>query len=357
MAKNKKITESQMLARLQPGTVVLAPLLVRKCEVLGNGGGRSADAYLELALPGKAEHYRFVLETKTRSTPQGVQLAVAQARAAVRQGEHPMIQVPYLSPEWLEKLERQGVSGVDLCGNGVIVVPDRLWIQRSGQPNRYRESRALIDPYRGRSAMVGRALMQRPSWSGLNALAEWTKEQGARLSLSQVSKAVRAMEEDLVVSRAKGSIVVSDPQRLLDQLGRGWGRPSIGARQFLTLPGGRESLADLSAIPSLKWTVTGQSAGSRYVVHVQGGPQQIAVTDVASARIRLGGVIEPVPSFADVELLETHEPGFYFGCETDEKGIRWASRLQTWLELQNGDARQQEAAQELRRQILKGVSA
>ncbi len=44
--------------------------------------------------------------------------------------------------------------------------------------------------------------------------------------------------------------------------------------------------------------------------------------------------------------------GFYFGNEIDGKGDRWASRLQAWLELQSGDARQQDVAKDIRSQIL-----
>ena len=63
-----------------------------------------------------------------------------------------------------------------------------------------------------------------------------------------------------------------------------------------------------------------------------------------------------MPSFADLELFETDEPGFFFETTTDENGMRWASRLQTWLELQAGDARQQEAARDVRRQIVRGFT-
>jgi hypothetical protein len=48
-----------------------------------------------------------------------------------------------------------------------------------------------------------------------------------------------------------------------------------------------------------------------------------------------------------VELLETDESGFYFENDIDEKGLRWASLLQTWVELKNGDARQQDAARSI----------
>ena len=65
---------------------------------------------------------------------------------------------------------------------------------------------------------------------------------------------------------------------------------------------------------------------------------------------------ESIPSFADLELLETDEPGFFFETSTDENGVRWASRLQTWLELQAGDARQQAAARDMQRQILRGLT-
>jgi len=40
-----------------------------------------------------------------------------------------------------------------------------------------------------------------------------------------------------------------------------------------------------------------------------------------------GGTPEPVPNFADVQLIETGEAWFYFDNERDENGIRWASPL------------------------------
>jgi len=66
----------------------------------------------------------------------------------------------------------------------------------------------------------------------------------------------------------------------------------------------------------------------------------------------LEGAPERVASFAEIELLETDEPGFFIASEIDEKRIRWASRFQTWLELQSGDARQQDAARDLRMQLI-----
>jgi len=340
-----------MLARLEVGAVLLQPLVVRACEILS--GKEKADARVELEWPGEPERFPFVVEMKARATPQTIQLAMAQAKSATKAGEWPMIQVPYLSPERLEELEREGVSGVDLCGNGVVFVPGRLCVVRSGAENRYRDSRPLNNPYRGRSAMVGRILLQRPKWESLSELAAAIQEGGAALSLPQVSKAVQAMQEDLIVGKSTGVITLNEPLRLLDKLGSEWRKPMVRARQALRLPAGMDWAGVLSSNPLLKWAVMGESSVTRYAMFSQGGPRRIAVSSLPLALTLLGGRPESVPNFADVELVETDEAGFYFGNEKDEQGIRWASRLQTWLELQSGDARQQDAAKDLREQILK----
>lgn len=363
-----------MLSRFQVGEVLLAPLVIRSCVILG-GPKDKGDARLEVSVPDRAEVFPFVVETKARGTPQNIQLAVAQARAATQAGEWPMIQVPYLSPERILELEKEGVSGVDLCGNGVVMVPGLLWVVRVGSPNRFRDSRPLSNPYRGRSALVARMLLKRPHWETLSELAASITSAGGELSLPQVSKAVQAMTEDLIVSKESGAIRLRDPLRLLDKLGGEWktslqfrhitdsagGRSTkvqmspYHSRQSLRLPKGTDWVQALSSAPELLWAVSGESSVNRYAMLAQGGPLRIVVSDMGLALARLGGTHEPVPSFADIELLATKDAGAFFDQETDANGVRWASPLQTWLELQAGDARQQEAAKEIREQILKEV--
>lgn len=350
MNENKQIREALMLSRLQEGAVLLPPLMVKSCRVLDAADG--ADARVELTVPGGLEGFRFVVELKARATPQSIQLAAAQAKSAAKSGEWPMIQVPFLSDERLGELEQEGVSGVDLCGNGVVIVPGRLYVMRSGAPNRYRDSRPLSNPYRGRSAMVARMLLQCPEWNSLSELAEAVKTTGAKLSLPQVSKAVQALCEDLIASKRAGVITLKEPMRLLDRLASEWRGLPVRGRQALRLPAGLDWARALTASPSLTWAVTGESSATRYAMFSQGGARRVAVSDLPTAITLLGGQPESVPNFADVELLETEEPGLYFGNAVDEGGLRWASRLQTWLELQSGDARQQVAAKDLRSRIL-----
>lgn len=350
MAEDRKTFEVEMLARFEPGSTLLRPLEI--ASVFLEPFADKADARLEVRLPGESDVYRFVVEAKSRATPQIIQTAMTQAKTYVRPGEWPLIQVPFLSPERLEELERAGVSGVDLCGNGIVIVPGRIYVFRTGAENQYPDSRPLNNPYRGRSGMVSRMLLQQPEWTSLSALAEAINQRGTSLSLPQVSKAVQAMAEDLILTKEDGRVKLSDSLRLLDRLAREWRKPVARSRVTLRLPARKFEGAKLSGNPTLKWALTGESSVTRYVTFAQGGPLRVAVSSLPLAQRLLGGVAEPVPNFADVELIESDEPGYYFNNETDDAGMRWASPLQTWLELQAGDARQQDAAADVRRRIL-----
>ena len=245
----KKITEAQMLARLQSGAILLPPLVVRNRLEL-RAPRDYVDARIELGLPGETEGVWFVVEAKSRSTPQTIRAAIAAAKAAARQSEQlPMIQVPYLSPERLAELEHEVVSGVDLCGNGIVIVPGRLYVVRSGQPNTYRDSRPLSNPYRGRSALVARMLLNKRRWDSLNKLTMAIHKAGESLSIGQASKAVQAMDEDLILSKDAGTISLREPLRLLDKLGREWRKPRIRARKALRVPPGVRHETDCVARP------------------------------------------------------------------------------------------------------------
>jgi hypothetical protein len=346
----RKTSESEMLSRLEVGTPLLPPLVVTDRKYLEKEG--CGDARIQARLPEGTESFHFVVEAKSQSTPMAVRNALAEVRACAAPDDLPMIMVPYLSPERLADLEREKVSGVDLCGNGVVIVLGRLYVLRTGQPNCYPDSRPLSNPYRGRSAMVARMLLSHPRWGSLGALQGAVREAGAELSLSQTSKAVGAMQEDLLLSKSAGTIVLQEPLRLLDQLGAAWKNLPLRGGLPLRLPPETDWAGALSAEPRLKWAVTGESSVARYTVFSQGGPRRIAVSDLPLAQALLGGTPESVPNFADVELVETEEAGFFFGNEVDEKGIRWASRLQAWLELQAGDGRQRDAAKDIRSQII-----
>jgi hypothetical protein len=67
---------------------------------------------------------------------------------------------------------------------------------------------------------------------------------------------------------------------------------------------------------------------------------------------RDGLAARPTRAFPNLELIEVSEEAPYFDAR-EQAGVFWASPIQTYLELQRGDARERDAAQELRARILR----
>ena len=88
-------------------------------------------------------------------------------RRAAESGRLPMVIVPFLVEQRIERLEEQGVSGLDLCGNGLIVIPGRLLLRRTRQPNRYPESSPSRFAYRGAISLVPRAFLRGAEYSSV----------------------------------------------------------------------------------------------------------------------------------------------------------------------------------------------
>ena len=210
-----------------------------------------------------------------------VQAAIAQIKHAVSKNPgYPMILVPYLSPERLEELEREQVSGLDMCGNGIVVLHDRkVLILRSGKPNTIPQPRPLNNPYAGRSALVARMLLEKPTWNYLKDLVEAIHRAGGIVSVPQASKALSALEDDLIVWK-QGIIALKQPELLLEKLDRAFERPAIRNRVYLRLRSKPDFGNRLKVEARLLWTVTGESSVIRYVGFVQSGPTKVAVSNL-----------------------------------------------------------------------------
>lgn len=338
--------------------------LQRESVLTQQEGLAGADAMLTASLRGESlERFLFLVEVKSKSTPQVVQSAIQQIKICTKKKNdpemHPMIVVPYLSEERLRDLEDAQVNGIDLCGNGFVHISGRLCIYRTGNENRYPESRPVSNPFQGKTAMVARAFIselsfysEKTKFDTLSALQQTIIDGGADISLSQVSKAVTALEEELLIGSKGRAIYILDPDRIIERLAISW-RPQIKRRIFLRHPEKINALKKLNRHSSLKWAITGESSVSRYNTFGQGGPIKVAVSRIDHEVMQLlEGTQEPIHNFAELEIMETDEPGYYFENQIDTDEIRWASRLQTWIELHNGDARQQDAARDVLNQII-----
>jgi len=297
----------------------------------------------------------FVCEAKSRSAPRPLEEATAQAaHYAALSGLPPLVVVPFLGPESLARLECAGVSGIDLCGNAIILAPDfHIW--RSGNSPQPGGSRPIREVFRGKSSLIARCLLLRPRFPSLLAVRAYALERmpSSRLSIGTVSKVVSVLEDELLVARGPDGLRVADGPALLRRLlDRYDPRPTASVEGRTDLPAA-EVWSRLGThaqrSPSFLYTATGLGSAARYGVLSASDSLQLHVSDLGAAQ----GLVElrETRLFPNVELIEDGTQVPYFDRRTDSGGV-WASPVQTWLELMLTGPREREAAAELERRLL-----
>lgn len=339
--------ESGLLRRLV--AACLPPLRVEPRQPqAGAAPGTRPDAVVAVLWDG--QECLFACEAKGRSTPRTIEAAIAQAcRSGGLLGLRPLIVVPYLSEENLLWLEREGVSGLDLCGNGIVLAADfRVW--RSGRPNLFRDSAPIRNVFRGVSSLIVRSLVLERSFASLTSLRDFAvgRIPSGRLSLGTVSKVVKALEEERLLERGGEGLRLTDRSGTLRRLLQG-SRPVRMARLEgrVELPPEEAwrrlwGLAEES--PGYLCTVTGMGSAEKY--GVLSSPRQLSlyVSDLDRTRDLLG--VSETRVFPNAELVEDSSETAHFDRRV-EGGIAWASPVQTWLELMRAGPREREAAEAL----------
>ncbi len=165
MKRIRKIpTEREMIEQLQMGRVSLPPLSFRLLKGRPQAEGNLRFDALVEASWGEIIA-KFAVECKSLSTPKAFQDGLNLLKtSSLPKGCRPLLFVPFLSERQLQELEREKISGIDLCGNGVVVVPEMFAIFRSGEKNRFTSSAPIKNIYRKNSSMVGRVFLLRSGY-------------------------------------------------------------------------------------------------------------------------------------------------------------------------------------------------
>lgn len=339
----KNITEDRLLEFLRDGTLKLAPLTISQIATAGEIGDIEADALLTLAWRGR--EYEFVVECKSRSTPRVVEEATGRAqRCAEVTGRQPLILVPYLSNARLSELESAGVSGIDACGNVLLLVPGKLLILRGGKKNKFPESGPIKNAYRGDASLVARALVRRGEFPTVTKIRDYIRDQGGHIAMSTVSKALQRLEDDLIIGREKRQIRLLQDDKLLEKLVANYVPPTISRKFVGKVLKPIEDLVQIAKQDNLLFIATGRASVGNYAVQARGDRFAYYCSDIAVFYNRSPSVIEETDLFPNMELYETQSQLVYFDPGRIEDGFPCASALQTYLELMAGDKRDRETA-------------
>ena len=364
MEKIRKIpTEKEMIEQLRIGRIFLPPLSFRFLESEPKvDENRRLDALVEASWRGNVA--KFAVECKALWTPKAFGDGLNLLRSlSLPKGYRPMLFLPFLSENQLQELEREGISGIDLCGNGVVIVPGMFAVFRSGGKNRFPSSAPIKNIYRKNSSMVGRVFVLRPVFNAVQDVCSeinqrnmlvnrWDKKP---MSLSTVSKALKTLEQDLIVER-RGEIRLLQPDKLLEKLSESYATPNITERLRLKVPDGSEKiqelLLELSQTLDLPIVATGTSSVGRYAVMQRGDVLSVYSPRLEKLLERLPG--NQTDRFPNLELIETEDETVYFDAR-QEGGFWWASPVQVYLELMAGDKRDRETAEQVKSFLLKDI--
>ncbi|GAC1334016.1 MAG: hypothetical protein NVSMB14_01010 [Isosphaeraceae bacterium] len=350
-------TEKEFIARLRRGETAFPPLNLtwEEEEKKIDGVGRRIDGVIRMEWQKKT--FRFVAECKRLSNPKALDAAVEQTRELV-QGTNllPLLVVTYLDEEAIDALEARAVSGIDLCGNGVVIVPGRWYVRRTGNPNLFRAEGAIKNVYRKNSSVVARLFLARPEFVSVQDALEELARRGGRVTLSTVSKVCKRLEEDLIVERKRDKrtkLRLIQPEKLLDRLAANYAPPGVtkrltGKLNGIEPPEFRRQLRNWAQKAGEQVARTGASSVGAYAVMARNDMEAYYCTDASGAVRSLGERFQPTDRFATVTLLETRDEEVYF----DRREDLTASAVETFLELSSGDKRDRETADQVRKVIL-----
>lgn len=329
----------------------------------GRGG---MDFHVGLAW--KGERFEFAAEAKSGNTPRILEEALRQAQREAREtGLLPMVIVPFLGEKRLERLLEEGVSGLDLCGNGIVIVPGRMLLRRSGEPNRYPESRPARFAYRGATSLVPRVFLRRTEYGSVGQIKEEIEAAGASVALSTVSKALARMAEDLIIDRSAKRISLLQPDKLIDQLAESFVAPRAERIERAKVSAPMAELFRLAGDPvptgeravrvgGTRLVVSGLSSQYRYAAGLRADAPTLFCNDLSEFRRRAAGVWRPTDRFADMTVIETPDQTPFFDAQRDKDGVIYASPVQSYLELVSGnEKRDREMAVSVRDRILRDI--
>ena len=354
------MTEKEMMEQLQRGDISLPPLSFRFLQGAWSKKDMQLDAFVEASW-GKNK-VKFAVECKALSTPKAFRAGLNMLKTSpLPKGYNSLLLMPFLSEKQLLELEQEGISGMDLCGNGLIVVPNVLAVFRSGEKNRFTSSAPIKNIYRKNSSMVGRAFLFCSSyktvqdiWNEINRknllVNRWDKN---AMSFSTVSKALKTLEEDLIISR-EDNISLLQADKLLEKLSENYDPGNIKTKIRLRVPEEnlQDYLAEKAKESGVPLVANGKSSVGQYAVMQRGDILSVYCPRTDELIKRISG--DQYDRFPNLEILETEDETVYFDARND-RSFWWASPVQVYLELMAGDKRDRETAEQVKSYIINNI--
>jgi len=268
-----------------------------------------------------------------------------------------LILAPYIAPRQADSLRDAGVSWIDLSGNMAVRVGAGVYIERTGRPNQFPDTAPIKKVFQGTASLVARALLLQPGgFSSLSDIVAFIQARNGRIAVSTVSKVLRSLEEQLLVSKSGPRIASTDAAALLERLAEGYAangsRRQLRACRF-AVENARQTIREFCSTLDCSYIVCGFYA-ARLRGLAASAAMTMYVTDLERAKEaagRLAGNCIPDEEFGQLRIMETRERTPWFNAQTVDE-IRVVDEIELYLEMTVDTPRGPKVAALLRPRVL-----
>ncbi len=354
-----RLKEEEIIEKLSIQEDLYRPLKIVRIDREMSANYEFADALIEFSISG-GPSFEAIVEIASVSSPKMILqksnmlrnlLCVSGSKRLT-----PMIVAPYIGKRQSKMLLEEGISWIDLSGNMLIQVPPNIYIERMGKSNKYPDTAPIKKIFQGISSLVCRALILNPKgFSSLNEVVNFINNRNGNITLATVSKVLKSLEDDLLITKGKSLITVTQPQALLEKLAEGYAdyKNRKRDRKF------RYDVVNISELCSIFYEAKVDYAFCGfYAAKLKG----LAVTDNISILIKSieevkrafknnSRIATPDEEYGQVTFIETTNPCVWFNV-SDEQIDKVVDDLELYLEIVQDAPRGPKVADILRGRIL-----
>jgi hypothetical protein len=293
-----------------------------------------------------------IMEIINRTAPQVVERGLAVLEKMIESVNNkrylPVLIVPYLNKEIVERLKSKNFSGLDLNGNYYLAIDNFIAI-RLDKKNQYKESAYIKDIYSRNSSTISRFLLSgNITYPKVSDIYTGIKDVGGKITLSTVSKVLTALQEQLIISKEDGEIRLLQPAKLLSNLKSGYREPIVSKILRMNIPTTKqEAKIILDSYFSNNWIWSGESSAEFYATTTPTDQFKVYCRNIDIPQ-------EFILKYVDVRFYNytfciIPESEEYLLFDSKENA---ASKIQTYLELSQLDKREKEIAKDIEKDIL-----
>lgn len=295
--------------------------------------------------------FKVVVECKSSGEPSVLRRSAAWLHnlVAKHRYDYALIVAPFISPDGAEICRDLGVGFIDRSGNCLLTF-NGLYIERTGNPNKFKKPREIQSLFSPKSSRVVRCLLSDPkqSWT-LKGLATETG-----VSIGLIHRIATSLENTFFAKKELRSFKLEDPARLLEAWRDEYYRRSPRwTRYIFHIAAINEALTRLKTAANrhgVRYAFTGPSGASLISSYLTPTTVHLYV-DVLREEFLEEIKADQVSSEGNLLIKVVEQENEFIGSR-QIKGFYVVSDLQLYLDLWAMGGRGQETAEELRRERL-----